>query len=113
MGGTSSLQSKAIHKQRHIHVYMYMYICVCVFVNDMKNNVCITSSYLQTYVYGRYVHDCHMWSVVQAWGLKQQLPKPTARLLIFGHDKSGREKAKGIALAKIDERYRTDGYIQI
>ncbi|OLP83760.1 hypothetical protein AK812_SmicGene35431 [Symbiodinium microadriaticum] len=30
------------------------------------------------------------------------------RLLIFGHDKAGREKAKAVALAKIDERYRND-----
>lgn len=29
------------------------------------------------------------------------------RLLIFGHDKAGRDKAKGLALAKIEERVRT------
>lgn len=32
------------------------------------------------------------------------------RLLIFGHDKAGRDKAKGLALAKIEERVRTLGH---
>ena len=57
---------------------------------------------LFTHIQPRFIQIPIVSVVLRGW-------KPH-RLLIFGHDKAGRDKAKGLALAKIEERVRTLGH---